>query len=65
MKTLTLSQLEIFSGGDKIDGFCIGFGAAAAAYQVGVWANIWNPAGQTAAVVGGIIGVGCAVYAMR
>lgn len=64
MKKLTLRELESVSGG-SVSGFCAGFGVAAAAYQLGVWANIWNPIGQTAAIVAGVIGVGCALNELR
>lgn len=66
MEKLSIVQLEEISGGGKgIDGFCAGLGAAAAAYQVGIWANLWNPAGQGALVFVGVVGIGCAFYSIR
>lgn len=63
MKTLSEKKIEALNGGSAVGNFCMGFGAVAAVYEVGVLANIWNPVGWTAAAVGGVIGVGCAVHA--
>lgn len=65
MKKLTLSQIEKVSAGDKVDSFCMSFGAVAAVYTLGSLANIWNPVGASALVVGGVVGVACAAYAMK
>lgn len=65
MKKLTTMQIENINGGDGIDSFCAGFGAAAAVYEVAVWANIWNPVGTTAAAAGLVVLSGCAIYAVR
>ncbi len=64
MNTLNLNQLEIISGGTAADSFCAGFGAVAAVYAVGVYANLWNPIGWGAGLAGAIIGAGCAVNAL-
>lgn len=65
MKKLTITQLEIVTAGDAVDGFCASFGAVALGYQIGVWANLWNPVGQSALLAGAVIGGACAVYALR
>lgn len=64
MRELSISEIEIISGGDSIDNFCAGFGIVASVYGLGALANWWNPVGQSALVAGGIIGVGCAAYAL-
>ena len=50
--------------GDAVDGFCIGFAAVAGGYAIGVAANVWNPVGWAGGLVGGIVGVSCAVNAL-
>jgi hypothetical protein len=66
MKKLTIIQLEEIKGGGKGGaGFCTGFGAVAAAYQIGVWSNLWNPVGQGALIIAGVVGAGCAIYALE
>lgn len=65
MKKLELQQMERVSGNNAGDSFCASFGAAAAVYSAGAWANLWNPVGQTALVAGGIIGGACVIYALR
>jgi hypothetical protein len=66
MKKLTIIQLEeIKAGGKGIAGFCAGFGAVAAVYHIGAWANIWNPVGQSAIVAEIVIGGACAIYALE
>jgi hypothetical protein len=65
MKNIQIEIASTLIGGNMIDSACTAFGAAATVYQIGVWANIWNPAGQTALIAGGIIAGGCALYAIR
>jgi hypothetical protein len=65
MKKLTTMQIENINGGDGIDSFCASFATAAVVYQAAVWANIWNPVGQSAATAGAIIGGACTIYAIR
>jgi hypothetical protein len=64
MKTLEIKQMTQIQGGDAVDEFCAGFGAVAAVYQVGVWANLWNPVGWVAGGAAAIIGTGCAINAL-
>jgi hypothetical protein len=64
MKELKSIELELFSAGGFIDGFCNGFGIVVATHSIGVVANLWNPVGQTTAIAIGVIGVGCAVNAI-
>lgn len=56
-----MSQLQ----GGGISNFCAGFGAVAAVYGLGVVANWWNPIGWGGSAVGAVIGVGCAIDALR
>ena len=65
MKKLTLLQIESVTGGDGVDSFCASFGAVAAVYSIGAWANVWNPVGQGALIAAGVISGGCVIYALR
>lgn len=65
MKKLTLLQIESVTGGDGVDSFCASFAAVAGFYQLGAWANVWNPAGQGALIAAGVISGGCIIYALR
>ena len=56
-----MDELSLLEGGQATE-FCLGFGAAAGTYWVGVAANWWNPVGQGAALAGGLVGAGCAAY---
>lgn len=64
MKILSLDELSEIQGG-KIDAFCAGFGAVAAIYGAGLVVNLWNPVGWTAGAAAAVIGLGCAVDALR
>lgn len=64
MKTIELENMYQIQGGDAADEFCVGFGAVASVYAIGVLANWWNPIGWGGSIVGAIIGVGCAANAM-
>lgn len=57
-------ELEKIVGGDRVDAFCAGWGAVASVYWVGVKLHAWNPIGQTAAVIGGVVTAGCAFKAV-
>jgi len=59
MEKLNYSNLEDISGGDAIDSFCKGFGAAASVYGVGIYANLWNPVGISAGIAAALIGGAC------
>lgn len=63
-KKISVLDMEKIIGGDMVDSFCAGFGAVAGVYWIGVKLNAWNPVGQTAAVIGGAIGAGCAIKAI-
>ena len=63
--TLDFKKMENISGGRALSYFCAGFEAGSAVYLVGAWANWWNPVGQTALVVGGVINIGCAAYQLH
>lgn len=62
MRTISISELQLISGGDTVNAFCIGFGSVASVYGAGVYLNLWNPVGWTAGAAGALIGVGCAAY---
>ena len=61
MKEINLKQMLEIQAGDAADDFCKGYLAAAAIYQVGVWANWWNPVGWVAGGIGAAIAAGCAI----
>lgn len=65
MKKMNIVEMESIKGGDRIDNFCQGFGAAAAVYEVGIIANLWNPVGWGAGVAAAVIGAGCVAYSLR
>ncbi|EDP96399.1 hypothetical protein U8527_09825 [Kordia algicida OT-1] len=62
MKTLQIQELELIEGGnDFVDGFCDGFSTVSGIYGL-AFALGWVPAvGQTAAIVMGVVSVGCAI----
>lgn len=64
MKKINLNQMSQLEAGG-ISSFCAGFGAVAAVYGLGVVANWWNPIGWGGSAVGAVIGVGCAIDALR
>ncbi len=61
-KNLSLDQMQITTGGDVVSAACAGFASVFAVYRVGLLFNWWNPVGQTAAVIGTVVTVGCLVY---
>jgi len=64
-QTLNLMDMESLNGGNKVDNFCLGFGAVSTAYAIGVAANWWNPIGWGGTVTGLVIAGGCAAYSLR
>lgn len=65
MKKMNIVEMESIKGGDRIDNFCQGFGAAAAIYEIAVIANLWNPIGWGGKIAGAAIGLGCVAYGLR
>lgn len=65
MKKMNIVEMESIKGGDRIDDFCQGFGAASAVYGVGILANFWNPVGWGASAAAAVIGAGCVAYGLR
>ena len=59
MKKIELDRLELIEGGKFIQGFCRGLNATSAIYTAGVYANLWNPVGQTAAVALAAANIAC------
>lgn len=64
MKKINSVQMIHLKGGASYGDFCKGFVAVAAVYQVGVWANLWNPVGWGTLGVGIAIGASCAAYGL-